>query len=167
MRRVGTPTASAGIPQCRGRKMPIALSLPNLVPPGPGDSGRGCNESLSTRGNSAAGQDAGPCRSPLGHSGLTDSMSYHKDDVPKVGSGEQMPTILRSGPYRLFFYAGDGHEPPHVHVERDDGAVKFWLDPVRLAKDVGFRPAELRRIHRVVEEHREQLMEAWHDYFQG
>ena len=48
-----------------------------------------------------------------------------------------MPTVLRSGPYRRFFYAGDGHAPPHVHVERDEGAAKFWLDPVRLAKDLG------------------------------
>ena len=30
-----------------------------------------------------------------------------------------MPTVLRSGPYRLFCYAGDGAEPPHVHIERD------------------------------------------------
>jgi hypothetical protein len=29
-----------------------------------------------------------------------------------------MPTVLRIGPYRFFFYAGDRDEPPHVHVER-------------------------------------------------
>jgi hypothetical protein len=40
-----------------------------------------------------------------------------------------MPTVLRSGPYRFFFYAGDGSEPPHVHVERDDSEAKFWLGP--------------------------------------
>jgi hypothetical protein len=43
-----------------------------------------------------------------------------------------MPTILRVGPYRLFFYAGDRDEPPDVHVEREDKIAKFWLDPVRL-----------------------------------
>jgi hypothetical protein len=31
-----------------------------------------------------------------------------------------MPTVLRSGPFRVFFYAGDGGEPPHVHIERND-----------------------------------------------
>ena len=31
-----------------------------------------------------------------------------------------MPTILREGPYRFFFYASDREEPLHVHVERDD-----------------------------------------------
>ncbi len=36
-----------------------------------------------------------------------------------------MPTVLKEGPYRLFFYAGDRDEPPHVHVERDDNVAKF------------------------------------------
>ncbi|HXM47967.1 MAG TPA: DUF4160 domain-containing protein [Pyrinomonadaceae bacterium] len=39
-----------------------------------------------------------------------------------------MPTVLRIGPYRLFFYAGDGDEPEHVHIECDDRVAKFWLD---------------------------------------
>ncbi|MGH7393728.1 MAG: DUF4160 domain-containing protein, partial [Candidatus Rokuibacteriota bacterium] len=38
-----------------------------------------------------------------------------------------MPTVLRSGPYRFFFYSGDGGEPPHIHVEREDNTAKFWL----------------------------------------
>jgi len=36
-----------------------------------------------------------------------------------------MPTVLRLGPYRFFFYAGDADEPPHVHVERDRNTAKF------------------------------------------
>ena len=76
-----------------------------------------------------------------------------------------MPTISRIGPYRLFFYAGDRDEPPHVHVERDDSVAKFWLDPVRLQRATGFRAAELRRVARLIEEQRTQLLEAWHDYF--
>lgn len=34
-----------------------------------------------------------------------------------------MPTVLRVGPYRFFFYSGDGDEPRHVHVERGEGAA--------------------------------------------
>ena len=52
--------------------------------------------------------------------------------------------MLRTGPYRLFFYSGDGGEPRHVHVERDDNRAKFWLEPVRLQSSGGFRPAEIR-----------------------
>jgi Domain of unknown function (DUF4160) len=57
-----------------------------------------------------------------------------------------MPTVFRNGPFRFFFYAGDGDEPPHAHVERDDGEAKFWLDPIRLAASHGFRRHEIRRI---------------------
>lgn len=31
-----------------------------------------------------------------------------------------MPTVKFVGPYRLFFYSGDGAEPVHIHVERED-----------------------------------------------
>ena len=50
-----------------------------------------------------------------------------------------MPTVLRVGPYRFFFYAGNGGEPPHVHVELDDSEAKIWLDPVRLERSAAFR----------------------------
>lgn len=76
-----------------------------------------------------------------------------------------MPTVLRSGPYRLFFYSGDGDEPPHVHVERDDNTAKFWLDPVRLQGSGGFKPAEVRRIQRLIEQHRQELLRSWDAYF--
>jgi hypothetical protein len=76
-----------------------------------------------------------------------------------------MPTVLRTGPYRLFFYSGDGREPRHVHVERDDNRAKFWLEPVRLQNSGGFRPAEIREIQRVVEQHRDALVRSWDAYF--
>ena len=78
-----------------------------------------------------------------------------------------MPTILRVGPFRFFFYAGDGNEPSHVHVERDDCEAKFWLDPVRLDSSRGFRRKEINRIRELIEEHREQLLEAWNEFFHG
>lgn len=76
-----------------------------------------------------------------------------------------MPTVLRVGPYRFFFYAGDRDEPPHVHVERDDKVSKFWLDPIRLQRSGGFSRTEIRSIHELVKTHREELLEGWNDYF--
>ena len=78
-----------------------------------------------------------------------------------------MPTVRRIGAYRLFFYAGDKDEPEHIHVERDENVAKYWLDPVRLERSRGFGRSELRRLHRMVEEHQSALLEAWHDYFQS
>lgn len=76
-----------------------------------------------------------------------------------------MPTVLRSGPYRLFFYSSDGDEPPHVHVKRDDCTAKYWLEPLRYEWSVGFRPVEMRRIQAIIAENREQILEAWNEYF--
>ena len=76
-----------------------------------------------------------------------------------------MPTVLRVGPYRFFFYAGDRQEPPHVHVERDDHAAKFWLDEVRLRDSRGFARTEIRRIQKLIEDRQEELLRSWHEYF--
>lgn len=75
------------------------------------------------------------------------------------------PTVLRIGPYRFFFYSGDRVEPPHIHVEREKFIAKFWLEPVRLQSSGGFRANEVRRIHRIIDEHQEQLLESWHENF--
>ena len=76
-----------------------------------------------------------------------------------------MQTVIRSGPYRLFFYAGDRDEPPHVHAERDDKIAKFWLEPVRLQYSGGFNRIEISKIQKIIQEHQRQLLEGWHDYF--
>ena len=76
-----------------------------------------------------------------------------------------MPTILRIGPYRLYFYSHEPNEPPHVHIDRENFSAKFWLQPVSLANNFGFRAQELRRLQLLVIENRFHLIEAWHGYF--
>ena len=78
-----------------------------------------------------------------------------------------MPTVLRSGPYRFFFYAGDRDEPPHIHVERDECEAKFWLDPVHIARSHGFSAREINKIEKLIDEHQQQLLESWHEFFHG
>ncbi len=78
-----------------------------------------------------------------------------------------MPTVLFVGPYRFFFYASDRHEPPHVHVERDDNVAKFWLDLVRLQSSGGFSRVEISRIEKLVNDHQHTLLESWNEYFRG
>ncbi len=78
-----------------------------------------------------------------------------------------MPTVLRLGPYRFFFYAGDGAEPCHIHVERDNNTAKFWLDPVRLQFSRGFGRNEIHDIQSLVVENQVQLLRSWYDYFGG
>ncbi len=76
-----------------------------------------------------------------------------------------MPTVRRAGPYRLFFYSADGDEPPHIHIEREGKAARFWLDPVRLVTSGGLSRAELRVVGRMISVHESDLLEAWHGFF--
>jgi hypothetical protein len=78
-----------------------------------------------------------------------------------------MPTVLRSGPYRFFFYAGDREEPPHVHIERDDSEAKYWLEPMRLQRSSGFTASELRRVEKLVIDNQQLLLDKWNEYFNG
>jgi uncharacterized protein DUF4160 len=74
---------------------------------------------------------------------------------------------LCSGPAltRFYFYSHEPNEPPHIHVDRDDLSAKFWLDPVQLARNFGFRANEVRTIQSMVTGHREEFPEAWHEFF--
>ena len=76
-----------------------------------------------------------------------------------------MPTVLLIGPFRFYFFSHEPNEPPHVHVDRDDATMKVWLEPVEVAKSRGFRAHEIGGIVALVEEHRQALLEAWHEYF--
>ena len=76
-----------------------------------------------------------------------------------------MPTVLRRGPYQFIFFSSNGVEPIHVHVRRDQNVAKFWLDPVSLDVNKGFRGHEINQILRMIHENREKIVEAWHDYF--
>ncbi len=76
-----------------------------------------------------------------------------------------MPTVLTVGPYHFVFFSSDRGEPVHIHVKRDQLVAKFWLEPIELAKNIGFADHEVHRIERLVTEHRALLREAWHEYF--
>lgn len=79
-----------------------------------------------------------------------------------------MPTILRLQGYRFFFYSDEGNprEPAHVHVRQGRDEAKFWLHPdVTLAYNDGFDARTLNHLQRLVERHRDDLKEAWYDYF--
>ena len=76
-----------------------------------------------------------------------------------------MPTVLRIGPYRFYFYSHEPNEPPHIHVDRDALSAKFWLDQVSLARNFGFNARELNTLHSLVMAHKTGFLEAWNGYF--
>jgi hypothetical protein len=76
-----------------------------------------------------------------------------------------MPTVLRIGAYRFFFYSSDWNEPRHIHVECGDSKARFWIDPVRLDRSSGFGGAELNKVQTLVDEHVADLRRSWDEYF--
>ncbi len=68
------------------------------------------------------------------------------------------------GPYRLYFVSADCSEPPHIHVVRERKRAKFWLEPIALFSQGGFRAHELREIERFLRERHSEIMEAWHEH---
>ena len=75
-----------------------------------------------------------------------------------------MPTVLRSGPYRFYFYSHEPNEPPHIHVDRDESSCKIWLLPVAMSSNLGFRARELREIERLVQLNGDTLLKAWREF---
>ena len=57
-----------------------------------------------------------------------------------------MPTVLRIGSFRFHFYSDERNEPPHIHVKTPDGECKFWLNPIRLARNKNESPKVIRDI---------------------
>ena len=76
-----------------------------------------------------------------------------------------MPTVLRLRGYRFFFFSMEGAEPPHIHVESADKYAKFWLEPVELARSVGYNSSEVSKLRRIVESEQSLLLEKWHEHF--
>ena len=76
-----------------------------------------------------------------------------------------MPRIKNvPGPYHIYFVSFDCAEPPHVHVVRETSEAKFWLTPVRLAHQYGYRNTEIKRIEKLLVEYRLLIWEAWNEH---
>jgi hypothetical protein len=80
-----------------------------------------------------------------------------------------VPTVLRKGSWRFYFYSNEGCEPPHVHVagegSRTAEVAKFWLSPVRVVRSRRIPPHELHRLARVVAENRDLFLRRWDEHF--
>jgi hypothetical protein len=75
------------------------------------------------------------------------------------------PTIFREKGYRFYFLSNE-EERIHIHVTREEGEAKFWIEPiVSLAVYHGFNPKKLSEIQKIVEGHKNEILEAWERHF--
>ena len=79
-----------------------------------------------------------------------------------------MPTVLRSGPYRFYFYSHEPNEPPHIHVDRDNLSAKFSNSGLILSNwqaTLDFAPTNCARYNLLITEYRAQFLESWKEFF--
>ncbi len=56
----------------------------------------------------------------------------------------------------------------HIHVAHPHGEAKFWLHPdLALAGHTGLSERELAEAERVITQHYQEIIDAWHKHFGG
>jgi hypothetical protein len=76
-----------------------------------------------------------------------------------------VPSVPIEGPYEIYFTSHDRGEPAHVHVDRENMAAKIWLEPIRVAYNLGYSRHELRKIEKLVRENQARCLRKWHEFF--
>ncbi len=87
------------------------------------------------------------------------------NDLKGVSQPSDMPTVLRIEGFRFIIFSREGNEPPHVHAVKAERDAKFWLSPVSVAENNGFRGAELRRLLQIVMDNEALLRRKWNEHF--
>jgi len=75
------------------------------------------------------------------------------------------PTVFRDNGLRFYFFSRE-ESRMHVHVISGDGEAKFWLEPeIELANNYRFSRKQLKNIESLIEDHCNELISAWQEYF--
>lgn len=54
----------------------------------------------------------------------------------------------------------------HVHVYGQNGEAKFWLEPkIEMAQSHGLAQLELNAATRLIQEHEDEIRNAWREHF--
>ncbi len=75
------------------------------------------------------------------------------------------PTVFRVKGYRFYFLSNE-EDRMHVHITSEEGEAKFWIEPlVSLSVYYGLNPKKLGEIQKIVEERKDEIIEAWKKHF--
>jgi hypothetical protein len=78
-----------------------------------------------------------------------------------------VPTVLKVGSYRFFFFSRE-ETRIHIHVSCSDGEAKFWLLPqIELARNHKLSRVQLKEIEKLIEDNYDDFKNAWNTYFQN
>lgn len=77
------------------------------------------------------------------------------------------PTVFRWKNYRFFFFSRE-ESRVHIHVFCEDGEAKFWMEPgIELAKNYRLSGRQLGELKNFIEEHKDDIIDAWNKHFSG
>ena len=71
-----------------------------------------------------------------------------------------MPTVLCAFGLRFLIFTAD-HMPPHVHVKSANGTAKFNIGKEKEVVESTLPPREQRLAESLLEENKENIMNAW------
>jgi len=82
-----------------------------------------------------------------------------------------MPTILFIRGWRLFFYANERNEPPHIHASKGDIDCKFWLHPLKFdiaeAYIYNANPADIRAVRQIIFDNFDYIVSEYEAFRRG
>ncbi len=82
-----------------------------------------------------------------------------------------MPTVLFIRGWRLFFYANERNEPPHIHARKGDAECKYWLRPdafdIEEEYSYHLNPADRRAIRKIIFDHFDYIMAEYEAFHAG
>jgi len=75
------------------------------------------------------------------------------------------PTVFRGKGFRFFFFSRE-ETRIHIHVHKQNGEAKFWIDPqITLAQNFGLSEKELRQAEELIRENLNGIKDAWFKHF--
>ncbi len=75
-----------------------------------------------------------------------------------------MPKVFEKDGYSFFFYSNE-HRPIHVHVRHGGGEAVFDVEEsVELRESQNMKMRELSKAQTLAEEHRQLIVEKWHEH---
>ncbi len=74
-------------------------------------------------------------------------------------------TVVQYKNYRFLFFSRE-EQRIHVHVTCPEGEAKYWIEPqIELARYHGLNDSQLNEIRQCIEEHQDDIRNAWTRHF--
>lgn len=64
-----------------------------------------------------------------------------------------------------YFFESDEHLPIHIHIKYGDNDAKIEIATRKVIRNRGLNPQQLRQAQQIVEMFEEDIIQAWHEYF--